>query len=394
MNFSITGDRLYNRLIKIDNSASRTFFLWGARQSGKSTLLHHRFADAIWIDLLKSDQFARYVTHPNLLREELEAHDAQRFVVIDEVQKVPVLLNEVHWLIENQGIKFALCGSSTRKLKRGHGNLLGGRALRYELFGLTAAELGNDFNLTQMLNRGYIPNHYMAADSEIKRLFLSYIADYLKDEIAGEALVRDIPAFSNFLAKAALSDTEVVSYSSFARDVGVAVNTIKEYFSILEDTLIGWFVPAFQKRPKRRTTLSPKFYFGDVGIVNALAKRGTLSLGNELFGKSFENWIAHELRSYNQYEDRLEPISYWQLTTGVEVDFIIGGDAPVAIEAKSTTQVNSDHLKGLRQFKVEYPNVKRLIVVSLDSHRRKLDDGIEILPYQEFIQELWQGSLF
>lgn len=360
----------------------------------KSTLLHERFADAVWVDLLKNDEYLRYTSEPNLLREELISHDANRFVFIDEVQKVPALLNEVHWFIKNKGIKFALCGSSARKLKRGQGNLLGGRALRYELFGLTSAELDTEFELSRKLNRGYIPNHYLAPDNDIKRLIQIYIGDYLREEVAGGALVRNLSAFTNFLAKASLSDCEVVSFSSFSRDVGVASNTIKEYFSILEDTLIGWFLPSYQKRPKRRTTVSSKFYFGNVGILNALAKRQTLSPGSELFGKAFENWVAHELRSYNQYKDRLESLSYWQLTTGVEVDFIIGTQMPIAIEVKSTASVHGDHLKGLRQFKQEYPEAQRLIVVSLDPHRRMLEDGIEVWPYREFAKELWKGNFF
>jgi predicted AAA+ superfamily ATPase len=394
MNFRSWEALLFIRSIKLNHSIGRTFFLWGSRQTGKSTLLRERFADAVWIDLLKSDEFARYATQPNLLREELWNHETSQFIVIDEVQKVPALLNEVHWLIENKGLKFALCGSSARKLKRGHGNLLGGRALRFELFGLTSEELGKGFNLTHLLNRGYVPNHYLAPESDIRRLFESYCADYLTEEVAGEALVRNIPAFANFLAISALSDTEVVSFATFARDVGVSANTIKEYFAILEDTMIGAFLPAFQKRPKRRTTLSPKFYFGDVGVVNALAKRWAISPGSELFGKAFENWLAHELRSYNQYCSRFESIGYWQLTTGVEVDFVVGTEKPIAIEAKSTKGVNAGHLKGLRQFKIEYPEALRLIVVSLDPRRRTLEDGLEVWPYEDFVRALWRGEFF
>ncbi|HTL32625.1 MAG TPA: AAA family ATPase, partial [Kofleriaceae bacterium] len=213
-----------------------TFFLWGPRQSGKTTLLREAYPAARWVDLLKSDELRRYSDRPELLRQELEAEPAGQ-VVIDEIQKVPALLDEVHWLIENTSTRFALCGSSARKLKRGAANLLGGRALRYELFGMTASELGTDFDLDRLLNRGYLPRIYVA--ERAGRLLAAYVADYLKEEIAAEGLVRNLPVFSRFLDVAALSDADLVNASNIARDCGVSTPTVQSYFEILVDTLLG-----------------------------------------------------------------------------------------------------------------------------------------------------------
>jgi predicted AAA+ superfamily ATPase len=309
---------------------------------------------------------------------------------------VPELLNEVHWLIENTKHVFGLCGSNARKIKRVHANLLGGRALRYELYGLVSKELDKDFDLVKLLNRGYLPNHYLAAKTEIKRLQSSYVGDYLKEEITAEALVRNLRNFSDFLSKAALSDTELINYNSFARDVGVSANTVKEYFSILNDTLLGYYVPSYQMRPKRRTSSADKFYFGNVGVVNYLAQRGELKPGSELFGKAFENWVSHELRAYNNYRDKFYNIYYWRLSTGIEVDFLIGGSNKIllACEAKASAKINSEHMKGLRELSKEYEIVDKKIIVSLEQISRITDDGIEILNVQDFVSQLWNGMLF
>lgn len=394
MNFSSGDESLYKRLISLNINSKKSIFLWGTRQTGKSTLLKSEFPEAIYIDLLKSDLYVRYLSAPKILREELSSAPMTTPVIIDEVQKIPQLLDEVHWLIENKGITFILCGSSARKLKRGHANLLGGRAMRYELFGLVSRELASDFDLIKLVNRGYLPSHYLAEENEIKRLLLSYVGDYLKEEIAAESLVRNIAGFHDFLAKAALSDAEIISYSSFARDVGVSANTIKEYYSILVDTLIGWLLPAYTSKPKRRTVVAPKFYFGDVGIVNHLAQRGAIKPGSELFGKAFENWVSHELRAFNHYADRFEDLAYWRLTSGVEVDFIVGKQALLACEAKASSRITSDHLRGLREFKKDFPKTKKALVVSLEESSRLTEDNILILSVQDFVKRLWDGELF
>lgn len=381
---------MYTRALSLPKPPEESFFLWGPRQTGKSTLLKHHYPNALWIDLLKADEFRRYTQHPERLREELLANKTNTFVVIDEIQKVPALLDEVHWLIENRHIHFALCGSSARKLKRGHANLLGGRAVRYELYGLVSHELGMDFSLDRLLNHGYLPRHHLS--SQPQRLIRAYVADYLKEEIAAEGLVRNLPAFSSFLDIVALTDGELVNYSNIAAECGVAANTVKEYFQILEDTLLGTWLPAYRKRPKRRTTQSAKFYFSDIGIVNFLAKRRRLEPGSELYGKAFENWVFHELNSHSHYSELFYELSHWRLSTGQEVDFIVN-DMQLAIEAKASKQIHNKHLKGLRELKKEYPNLGERVVICLEPKMRTTEDGIRILPATEFCQLLWNGNL-
>ena len=356
-------------------------------------LLKSIYPDAIWYDLLKTNLYVQLIEKPSLLREELlhaVSGGKAGFVVIDEIQKIPSLLDEVHWLIENAGIAFGLCGSSARKVRKGHANLLGGRAIRYELFGFVSEELGTGFDLTRMVNHGYLPRHYLSTTCD--KLVRSYVNDYLKEEIAAEALVRNLPAFSNFLSAAALSDTELVNYSSIARECGISAPAVKEYFQILIDTLLARFLEAYRKRPKRRVIGSPKFYFSDVGVVNCLAKRGRLEPGSELFGKAFENWVFHELSAYRAYSGLDYDLSYWRLASGIEVDFIMG-DMEIAVEAKSSSKITSDHLRGLREIIKDHPKLKRRILVSLEARARKTQDGIEILPYSDFAKYLWSGAL-
>ncbi len=382
---------MFKRGLRLPKAGTETFFLWGPRQTGKTTLLQATYPDAFWIDLLKADEFRRYLSNPELLRGELAERASVRQVVIDEVQKVPQLLDEAHWLHERRGVRLALCGSSARKVKRGQANLLGGRAVRYELHGLTAQEIGRDFDLNRMLNHGYLPNIYQA--DRPRPLLNGYVADYLKEEVAAEGLVRNLPVYSEFLNVAALSDTELVNFSTIARDCGVSSHTIRGYFQILEDTLLGRWLPAYTKRPKRRVIAAPKFYFGDVGVVNHLARRGDLSAGSELYGKAFENWVFHEMSAHNSYSDAFAKISYWRLASGIEVDFIVN-DMQLAIEAKATVKVTSDHLKGLRALLQDHPKIKQRIVVCLERTRRRTDDGILILPAAEFCDRLSAGDLF
>jgi len=383
---------MFERSLRLPRPGIESFFLWGPRQSGKSTLLRQAYPDSRWIDLLRAEEFRRYLARPELLRQEIEAEGPteNRQIVIDEIQKVPALLDEVHWLIENRGLHFALCGSSARKVKRGAANLLGGRALRFELHGLTAGELGREFDLDRMLNHGYLPRIYEA--SRPSRLLNAYVADYLKEEVAAEGLVRNLPTFSEFLDVASLSDGEIVNFSNIARECGVSSHTTKSHFQILEDTLLGRWLPAYRKRPKRRVIRAPKFYFVDVGVVNRLAKRGELSPGSELYGKAFENWVFHELSAFASYRELDSRLSYWRLASGIEVDFILG-DMEIAIEAKSSARVTRDHLKGLRNLVEDHPSVGRRIVVCRESRARKTEDGIEILPASSFVRRLWAGDL-
>ena len=382
---------MFTRRLRLPPPGTETFFLWGPRQTGKTTLLQAAYPDALWIDLLKADEYRRYVQNPELLRGELAARPTVRQVVIDEVQKVPQLLDEAHWLHERRGIRLALCGSSARKVKRGQANLLGGRAVRYELLGLTAREIGREFDLDRMLDHGYLPRIYLS--DEPRRLLNSYVADYLKEEVAAEGLVRTLPVFSGFLNIAALSDAEIVNFSTIARECGVSSHTVKGYFGILEDTLLGRWLPAYTRRPKRRVIGAPKFYFADAGVVNHLARRGELQRGSELYGKAFENWVFHELCAHNAYTETFATLSHWRLASGIEVDFVIN-DMQLAIEVKATAKITADHLKGLRSLAQDHPRIKQRVVVCLEAKSRRTEDGILILPAGDFTDRLAAGSLF
>ena len=378
------------RVILLPRHPHESFFLWGPRQVGKSSLLAQRYPDALRIDLLRTDDYLRYLQRPALLRDELRDSAPGTLIVIDEVQKVPALLDEVHWLIEHQRLVFALCGSSARKLRRGHTNLLGGRAVRHELFGFVSKELGSSFDLVRAANHGVLPRHYLA--DRPARMVRAYVDDYLTSEIAAEALVRSVPSFAGFLRSAAIGDTELVNFQNIARECAVSSPTVKEYYQILVDTLLGRFVPAFTARPKRRVIQAPKFYFADVGVVNHLAQRGVMAPGSELFGKALESVICHELSAFREYHERAWTLSYWRLASGLEVDFVVG-DAEIAIEVKSSQKISTSHLKGLIAFGENQPAVRRRIMVCLEPRRRVTKDGIEIVPVGKFLEALWRGEV-
>jgi uncharacterized protein len=377
---------MYQRKQIFKNSEEESLFLWGARQSGKTTLLKAKFPDALFIDLLQSNEYEQLLRNPSLLRERVLAFPKEKVIVIDEVQRLPNLLNEVHWLMENRGNRFILCGSSPRKIIHSGENLLGGRALRYHLYPLVSAEI-NDFDLARAINQGTLPRHYLS--SIPAKLNSAYIGNYLKDEILAEARIRNIAAFSSFFEAAAFSNGEIVNYQNIASDCGVSAKTVKDYFTILQETLIGHFVPSFQKRPKRRVILAPKFYFFDLGITNYLLKRGTISMEGELFGKAFEHFIFLELLAHSSYSDLHYPIHYWRTASGLEVDFIIGNQ--IALEVKGKKNITAKELKNLKQFAEEYPEF-RLILVSNESWPRQ-HENITILPWKDFLSQLWKGEL-
>jgi predicted AAA+ superfamily ATPase len=372
----------------LEGAEGESLFLWGARQTGKSTLLKSLFPDALWFDLLQSDVFERFQRSPVQFRELILSTASGTVVVVDEIQKIPALLDEIHWLMVNHQTRFVLSGSSPRKIIRSGGNLLGGRALRYELYPLIYAEVPT-FDLQRALNNGLLPRHYLSDNP--KKMLSAYIGNYLRDEIIAEAKIRNIGAFTKFLEVAAFSNGEMVNYTNIASDCGVSAITIKEYFQILEDTLIGRFVPSYQKKPKRRVILASKFYYFDIGIANYLLKRGKIEVGSEAFGSAFEHFIYHELYAHSNYSEGNYAISYWRTTSQIEVDFILG-DHEVAIEVKGTDNVQSRHLKGLKSFSEEY-EVKKLIVVSNDPFERIVGD-ITVLPWSVFLQKLWAGDIF
>jgi len=367
-----------------------TFFLWGPRQSGKTTLLKTRFPDAYRIDLLRTDERIRFECDPARLREEVRTLPPDRRIVIDEIQKVPALLDEVHYLLQEDKRVFALCGSSARKIRRTHANLLGGRALKRELLGLSAHEIGESFVLDRMLNAGPLPPHYLADDA--RESIAAYVDLYLKEEILDEGLTRKLPVFAAFLRAAAIGDTEVTNFSNIGRECGVASSTVRGYYEILEDTLIGAFVPAFTRRAKRRVQHAPKFYFRDVGVVNHLVRRQNVAPGLETFGKAFENWVFHELSVHLRNTSTPYDIAYWRLSSGIEVDFVLG-DAETAIEVKGKSHIHSRDTRHLEEFRKEHPDVRNLVVVCLEPHPRLTDTGIRILPYQDFLNALWKGDL-
>jgi predicted AAA+ superfamily ATPase len=375
------------RVQKIVDAQEDSVFLWGARQVGKSTLVKSVYPNAKIYDLLKSDEYTRLLRRPQLLREELLSFGEETLVVIDEIQKIPQLLDEVHWLIVNRGIRFILCGSSARKLKRIGTNLLGGRAMSVKLYPLVSAEIP-DFDLVRGINHGMLPRHYLAANP--KKRLEAYIGTYLKEEIQDEAVVRQLAAFNRFLDVAAQSNGEIINYRNIAQDCGVSAVTVKEYFAILQQTLIGYMLPAFTDSKKRRAITAPKFYYFDVGVANHLLHRSNLQQGSVDFGHAFEHLMIQELIAYLSYSESDEHLSYWRTASGYEVDAIIG-DGRVAIEFKSSEEVQSKHTKGLKAFSEEYADA-RLIVVSMDVNPRMLN-GVEIVPAMDFLQLLWEGKI-
>jgi len=378
---------MYNRRQIFEGSGNESLFLWGARQTGKSTLLKEFFPDALFFDLLLTHEYERFVKNPGLIREIALATPSISLIIIDEIQRIPELLNEIHWLIVNKGIRFIMSGSSPRKILRSGANLLGGRALRYELYPLTSSEIP-DFDLLRALNNGLLPKHYDTIQA--KKLLSAYIGSYLRDEIAAEARLRNISSFSRFLEIAALTNGEIVNYTNIASDAGVSSPTVKEYFQILEDTLLGRYLPSFQKKPKRRVIQAPKFYLFDIGIVNSLLNRGKIESGTEIFGKVFEHFIYQEIYAHSRYSDLNYPVTYWRTASQLEIDFVLG-EHEVAIEVKSTNFANNRHIKGLKAFTEDYA-VKKLILVSNDLYPR-LMDNVLILPWQTFLQQLWNGEI-
>lgn len=382
---------MIERWPKILDAQEESVFLFGARQTGKTTLLLSLFPDSRFYDLLENDTYERLQRNPSLLRQELASAGAGEIVIIDEIQLIPELLNEVHWLITRQGIHFILSGSSARKLKRKGVNTLGGRAVRNVLYPLVSAEVP-EFDLIKAVNRGMLPTHYLAANErQLQKRMQAYVSVYLKEEIAAEALVRKLSAFNRFMEVAALTDGEMVNYTNIAQDCGVDAKTVKEYFAILEETLIGYMVPAFRRTVKRRLNQSSRFYYFDVSLPNYLLHRRDMQPGNDDFGHAFEHLMMQEIIAYLGYNDIEDALSYWHTHTGYEVDAVLG-DAKVAIEFKSTTEVQSRHLRGLKVFHEEHPDA-RMIIVSLDVAPR-IFNGVEVMPATHFLRFLWDGKIY
>ena len=376
------------RILNIDTSENNAFFLWGARKTGKTTYLKNRFKDALYFDLLKTNVAQKYEIKPDLFREEIAANKPA-LVIVDEIQKIPQLLDEIHWCLENTSSKFILCGSSARKLIRMKANLLGGRAWRYEMFPLTIRETGDKFDLLRAINHGLIPQHYFSNSPE--RFLESYVLDYLSHEIKAEAMVRNVPAFHRFLEVAAISNSEIINFSSIARDCGVSSVTVKDYFQILQDTLLGFMLNPFTKKIKRTPIERSKFYFFDMGIVRALRRMLIIQEGSTEFGHFFEHFILMEIRAFLSYFNCYKNIYFWRTNCGKEVDLVIG-EAEWAIEIKTSKQKSMKDFKGLLAFGEEFPDAK-LIAITFDDAKRLIDRKIEVFPWQEFLKQLWDKEL-
>ena len=378
---------MLNRILQISNELDDSIFLFGARQTGKSTILRQQFPKAVYIDLLDTEVKSRLSRRPVLLYEAIKDKPENTLVIIDEIPEVPELLNEVHRLISERHIIFILCGSSARKLKRKGKNTLGGRALPVYLYPFVSAEIP-DFDIDHAVSYGMIPSHYLAKNPQ--RRLAAYIQVYLKEEIKEEALVRNLNAFQRFLEVAALTDGEMVNNNNIAQDCGVSATTVSAYFDILEDTLIGYRIPAFAKVMKRRLVQAPRFYYFDVGIANHLLHRKELVRGTTDYGHAFEHLIVQEIYAWIHYTHSEEQLSYWRTYTGLEVDVVIG-DARVAIEIKSVEEVMTRHLKGLKAFGEEHPQ-SRCIIVSLDKFNRHIGD-IECIHVLDFFKLLWSEGI-
>lgn len=381
------------RYLNIDLPTGQACLLWGARKTGKSTYLKEKFPDSVYIDLLQADIYQKYFKNPERLREELKAREGVSTVIIDEVQKVPALLDEIHHLVESlKHINFILCGSSVRKLKASGANLLGGRAWRYLFQPLCYPEL-KELDWNKIFNQGLIPSHYLASQ-RVDKFLASYLYDYILPEVQYEANVRKRDAFARFLDVIGISNGEMINYSNIARECGVDAKTVRTYFEILEDMYLGYHLHPYRSKAKRQMiTEIPKFYLFDTGLANYLRRYEHSAMVGAEAGRSLEHYIFLELVAYKNLCEKREQISYWRTKEGYEVDFIVQDQA---FEVKISSSINKDHIKGLLQFKNDH-DFASLNVICLEPQKRIMAVGsteITIWPVQEFLEELWNHSMW
>jgi predicted AAA+ superfamily ATPase len=360
----------------------KSHFLFGPRQTGKTSLIHHTLKGVKVYDLLDTSIYLALSQSPGRIGQELTTKD--NLVVIDEIQRLPELLNEVHRLIETRGIRFLLTGSSARKLRRRGVNLLGGRARTKYLHPFTYKELGDKFDLARAMERGLLPSIYFSDDPRAD--LQAYAGSYLQEEIVAEGATRNLLVFSRFLKVAALCNSQIVNFTNVSNDAQVARTTVYDYFEILKDTLILYELPAWRKSKKRKPLASSKYYLFDVGVVSVLQGR-RFRPGTPEFGEAFETYLMHELISYSDYVSG-ENLSYWRSTSGFEVDFIIGDHTAVEVKAKENLSVSD--LKPLRALSEE-KKLKRYLCVSLEPRKRRFED-MTVLPYKDFLEALWNGD--
>jgi len=371
------------RMLNLPNLLSKkSFFLFGPRATGKSTLIKQQLpASGTIIDLLDSRLYLRLLSSPSDLESIIYADNKNGIVVIDEIQRVPELLNEVHRLIEKKKLTFLLTGSSARKLRRGKVNLLAGRVWEARLFPLTWKEIP-DFNLERYLRYGGLPPVYLSKYpyEELD----AYVNTYLKEEIMAEGLIRKLPPFSRFLRSAALVNGEMVNFSNLANDCQVPPSTVTEYMGLLEDTLVGFLLPAWKESRKRKAISAGKFYFFDPGITHMLAGTQTLDRNSHLYGKSFEQFIGMEIRAYLSYKRKKLRFSYWR-SHGYEVDFLIGRET--AVEVKASQKISRRDFKGLKALEEE-KIFNNYVLVSQDPINTR-DNNFQALYWEHFLDNLW-----
>jgi predicted AAA+ superfamily ATPase len=381
---------LFPRDLPLPRSA---FFLFGPRGTGKSTWIRTALADAFVVNLLPADAMIRYERDAALFRAEVLAQPRDRWIVIDEVQRAPRLLDEVHWLMEEKGYKrFALTGSSARKVKRGAANLLAGRAVVRDLFPLTTRETEFSAPVGQLLKFGSLPISVTAEDDRAREDFLrAYVTTYLAEEIKAEALVRNLGSFSRFLAVAALAAGQTTNVSSLARDAGVSREATRGYFEVLVDTLIGTWLPAYRPRAKVKEVGLPKFYWFDAGVLNAAAGGFDQPMPADWQGVLFEHLVLHEIRSHLHYGAVKGSLAYWATPSGSEVDFVWWhGSKHVVIEAKHGHRYRPEYRKGLASL-LSTTKAQSYIVYLGD---RELEvDGTRVLPVDAFLRQLHAGNI-
>jgi predicted AAA+ superfamily ATPase len=377
------GPDYIERIIKLPSLLQKkSHFLFGPRQTGKTSLIRHSLKGVRSYDLLDHSVYLSLSQNPSRIAQEINPRD--KIVVVDEIQRLPVLLNEVHRLIEERGIRFLLTGSSVRKLRRGGVNLLGGRARTKYMHPLTYRELGNQFDLLKAIGRGLLPSIYLSDDPHAD--LEAYTGSYLQQEVVAEGVTRNVPAFSRFLRVAALCNGTVVNFTNVSNDAQVPRTTVYEYFEILKDTLLLYELPSWRKSKKRKPLTSSKYYFFDVGVVASLQGR-QFRPGTPEFGEAFETYLMHELVSYTDYISG-EPLNYWRSTSGFEVDFILGEHT--AVEVKAKENVSARDLKSLWAF-AEEKKLKRYLCVSLEPRKRNLGN-MTVLPFRDFLEALWSGE--
>ncbi len=380
------------RIAEIDKRlAKKSLFLFGPRQTGKSSYIKNQLEEIklSWT-LLDNGLYRDLSMHPSLLRNTLRAKGiTDGIVVLDEIQRLPDLLNEVHMLIEETDIHFLLTGSSARKLKKKGVNLLGGRAGRLDFHPLVWPEIKDfEVSLEEIYRSGLIPAAFI--DDDYESFLADYVGLYVKEEIEAEREVRNLPPFWEFLRVVATESGEIINYENVARDVGISGVSVRGWYNILVDTLIGFEVPPYRKTKIRKPNASSKFYLFDVGVTRKLQGLSAIEEGTAEFGRYLENYIAMEIRSWLDYSGTKEGLSYWHAQSGQEVDFII--KEKVAVEVKATRRISPRDLKGLKAL-MEEGLMEKYILVCREDYPQLLDNGILILPYKDFLSALWEGKI-